>query len=307
MKKKLLFFSFKLFLFFLITIFCFTQYFRYGSVINFEPKNSINDLCNSDSENVVCFFGRRFCHPGYSGEFCTEKLQPANPWYTSDCPNLKEKRTFDVNFPLNMLSSGENCPNENKIKNLSKCAYLCFSHEITGVAQIPLNLWKLVQQNEFEVWKNSFGSNDRGAEHIEGFGNYIKLPKYLGNYLEIGCGPYTQTQFIINHEFESITLLDPGAENYIKSTPGCTYKDGQLKGKKVNVYSFGAEKLDNYKAKFDTLLSINVVEHVWDAFKFFNNIYNALKPGGILIYHDRFYPNPGYGDRVLGILHFNSK
>jgi SAM-dependent methyltransferase len=52
--------------------------------------------------------------------------------------------------------------------------------------------------------------------------------------------------------------------------------------------------------KFDTLLCINVIEHVWDAYEVLENIYNALKPGGILIYHDRFYPSPEYGDAVLG-------
>jgi SAM-dependent methyltransferase len=226
----------------------------------------------------------------------------ANPWYTDDCPNLNQAKTFDENMPTNMLSSGKNCPNDDTSKGASKCAYLCFSHEVTGVAQIPLSLWKIVQKNEFDVWKGSYGSSDRGGEHIEGFGQYASLPDNLGNYLEIGCGPYTQTQFIINHQFKSITLLDPGANNYIKHTPGCTYKNGTLKGKKVDVLSFGGEKLEDekYKEAFDTILAINVVEHVWDAFKFFNNIYNALKPGGIVIYHDRFYPYPSYGDRVLG-------
>ena len=52
--------------------------------------------------------------------------------------------------------------------------------------------------------------------------------------------------------------------------------------------------------KFDSLLCINVIEHVWDAYEVLENIYNALKPGGILIYHDRFYPTPEYGDAVLG-------
>jgi len=258
--------------------------------------------CQSNTENSVCFFGRRFCYPGYTGEFCTEKLKVANPWYTHDCPNLNEQKTFDENMPMSMLSSGKNCPDEQSFKGVSKCAYLCFSSEVTGVAQIPLSLWKIVQKNEFDAWKGSYGSNDRGGEHNEGFGQYSSLPENLGNYIEIGCGPYTQTQFIINHQFESITLLDPGASNYIKHVPGCTYRNGTLKGKKVDVLSFGGEKLEDkmYKEKFDTILAINVVEHVWDAFKFYNNIYNALKPGGILIYHDRFYPYPSYGDRVLG-------
>lgn len=259
--------------------------------------------CNSSSDNAVCFFGRRFCQPGFTGEFCTEKLKVANPWYTDDCPNLDQPRTYDENMPKSLLSSGKNCPNEAGFKLASKCAYLCFSHEVTGVAQIPLNLWKEVQQNEFELWTKIVAyDNDRGNEHLQGFSNYSKLPETLGNYLEIGCGPYTQTQFIIDHQFESITLLDPGANNYILHVANCTYRDGTLRGKKVNVLSFGGEKLEDekYKDAFDTILAVNVIEHVWDAYKFLNNIYNSLKQGGILIYHDRFYPTPGYGDGVLG-------
>jgi hypothetical protein len=271
---------------------------------SFNSHDSLKELpCNISTESSVCFFKRRFCHPGFTGEFCTEKLENANPWYTHDCPNLKEHITFDENMPLSMLSSGKNCPNEKSFKGASKCAYLCFSHELTGVAQIPLSLWKIVQQNEFNEWKKKYlGTDDRGKEHIEGFGNYERLPQNLGKYLEIGCGPYTQTQFIINHTFESITLLDPGADNYIKHTAGCTYKDGALKGKKVDILSFGGEKLGDkkYKEAFDTIMAINVVEHIWDAFKFFNNIFNTLRPGGILIYHDRFYPFPSYGDKALG-------
>lgn len=47
-------------------------------------------------------------------------------------------------------------------------------------------------------------------------------------------------------------------------------------------------------------MSINVIEHVYDAFKFLDNLYNALKPGGIIIYHDRYYKTPPDGDGILG-------
>jgi len=56
---------------------------------------------------------------------------------------------------------------------------------------------------------------------------------------------------------------------------------------------------DTNFGKFDTLLCINVIEHVWDAYEVLSNMYDALKPGGILIYHDRFYPFPQYGEKVL--------
>jgi len=84
--------------------------------------------------------------------------------------------------------------------------------------------------------------------------------------------------------------------------PGCSYLNGKLKDKPVRLLSYGAEKLisDSDFGKYDTVLSINVIDHVQDAYKFLSNLYNALKPGGILVFHDRFSPNPQYLDCSLG-------
>ncbi len=116
----------------------------------------------------------------------------------------------------------------------------------------------------------------------------------MGNYIEVGSGPFTQTQFIINRTFEHITLLDPGIEGYLRDVPGCAYINGTLDGKKVRLLKYGAEKLseDEQFGNFDTLLAINVIDHIWDAYQFLSNLYNALKPGGILIYHDKFSVTP---------------
>lgn len=59
----------------------------------------------------------------------------------------------------------------------------------------------------------------------------------------------------------------------------------------VRVVSRGGEILEsNHNNKgYDTLISINVVEHVQDAFQYLTQLYLAIKPGGILIYHDRYY------------------
>ena len=63
----------------------------------------------------------------------------------------------------------------------------------------------------------------------------------------------------------------------------------------VNVISTGGESLinaDSTKQKqYDTLISINVIEHVQDAFQYLTGLYVSLKPGGILIFHDRYYSN----------------
>jgi len=64
----------------------------------FGTKNQEQD-CHPNKHSV-CFIGKRFCHPGYTGELCDEKLVPANPWYTADCKNLKQDITFDIDMPL---------------------------------------------------------------------------------------------------------------------------------------------------------------------------------------------------------------
>jgi Methyltransferase domain len=49
------------------------------------------------------------------------------------------------------------------------------------------------------------------------------------------------------------------------------------------------EKVKEEKEYFDTLISINVIEHTQDAFKYLTGLYLSLRKGGLLIFHDRYY------------------
>jgi len=82
---------------------------------------------------------------------------------------------------------------------------------------------------------------------------------------------------------------DPGADTYMQYTKHCKYKNGTFFGRKVKVLSYGAEDLTNDPmfGQYDTLMSINVIEHVSDAFQVLSNLHDALKNNGIIIYHDR--------------------
>ena len=64
--------------------------------------------------------------------------------------------------------------------------------------------------------------------------------------LEIGCGPYTQTQSILRAASTtlSITLVDPLARLYMERTKGCTYREQRLQGRPVRVLSVAAESLE---------------------------------------------------------------
>jgi len=78
-------------------------------------------------------------------------------------------------------------------------------------------------------------------------------------------------------------------------TKNCKYKNGTFFGRKVKILNFGAENLqsDSSFGQYDTLMSINVIEHVSDAFYVLSSLYEALKKNGIIIYHDRslYYKN----------------
>jgi hypothetical protein len=79
---------------------------------------------------------------------------------------------------------------------------------------------------------------DRVGEALQGFRHYKKVRVPLGHVLEIGCGPFTQSGFLIDElrsrgvdpGVTSVTLADPGIESYLVNTPGCAYKDGKLRG-----------------------------------------------------------------------------
>ena len=74
-------------------------------------------------------------------------------------------------------------------------------------------------------------------------------------------------------------------------TKNCKYKNESFFGRKVRILNYGAENMQNdpYFGQYDALMSINVIEHVSDAFYVLSNLYGALKKNGILIYHDRYF------------------
>ena len=51
---------------------------------------------------------------------------------------------------------------------------------------------------------------------------------------------------------------------------------------------------------FDTVILINVIEHVSDLFLFLSRIYFSLKPGGLLIFHERWHDDAEASNCALG-------
>lgn len=263
------------------------------------------------------FFQTKICHPGRTGKQCTEQLNPANPWYVEDCPNLRLSNSLNLNVSLQDLRGRESChpPGNSMGLPLSYCAYLCYAHPLTGVAVIPFSIWKAAQVAEAKAWNGHTGSAyDVSTEHIEGFEKYSILNGfYLGDVIEVGAGPWTQTRAILDsikseNNVKSFTIHEPLAEFYKRNTPACAYKSGKLAkidgsgnyAFPVTILGERGETLTDKHVQYDTLVAMNVIEHVQNAYEYLEGLYKTIKPGGLLIFHERFFENPVDGDKVLG-------
>jgi len=229
-------------------------------------KVRANSRCNPKCQHGWCFINKCFCQPGFEGSDCTVESTKTVPPCSSDSDS-------------------------------------CYVTDY-GVAVVSWPRWKFAQENEKANWgTGSVETHDRANEHYDGFGSYKILPHHLGDVMEIGAGPFGQIKYIIenrNSTVSSITLWEPGILYYVKNTPHCTYKDGKLLGLRTILVNAGAEDLF-IKEAYDTLIIINVLEHVENAFLVMENAYNSLKPGGIFIFNDRWWDKYDlYGQKYGG-------
>lgn len=166
----------------------------------------------------------------------------------------------------------------------------------TGITKVDGQRWQTAQDVERYTWFKLCPdfSDDRSAEHLAAFGGYGAVPSHCGDVLEIGCGPFTQSRSVLSgRTLQSLTLLDPLLASYL-SHPHCTYKNGTLYGTPVNLFALPAEELPP-EMKLDTIICINVLEHVRDAGMVIQKAIRALRDGGILILgekcHDDYHPS----------------
>jgi SAM-dependent methyltransferase len=266
--------------------------------------------CN---KHAFCFLGACYCHPGYdSSTHCTKKLPitKLNPWQSKGCLALKKEKTFYSNMSLENIGAefhrdGSLCP-----KYIKSCAYLCFSHITYGVAVVPRSLWLQAQQAEAALWKSigkiwkTSDANDRALEHWEAFDHFSCLSEStsLGEVIEVGAGPWTQIKGFLkvrpDFRITKLTIAEPLAHHYISEIHSCSYATVT----KLNKWDKGTHEFPvrimnvdgqgiSYDKQYDTLISVNVLEHVQSAFDYLSRLFTILKPGGLLIFHDRYYLN----------------
>ena len=59
--------------------------------------------------------------------------------------------------------------------------------------------------------------------------------------------------------------------------------------KNMCIITLHTETSVSFETKFDTVMVTNVIEHVQNAVDFLHGLHKSLKPGGLLVFHDRYY------------------
>jgi SAM-dependent methyltransferase len=160
------------------------------------------------------------------------------------------------------------------------------------IIKTSIERWNEAQFYEHKTWMiNGLNkSDDRNYEHSAMFNNYISVPfSNIKNFIELGCGPFTNTRLLVNRLEQNckISLLDPLAEKYL-SHPNCSYKNGFIKNRLINLISLPIEKY-NINHKFDCILMNNVLEHCFDINMIFEKIISMLEQDGIFIFSDVYF------------------
>jgi SAM-dependent methyltransferase len=115
------------------------------------------------------------------------------------------------------------------------------------------------------------------------FEGYSFLPEHLGDYIELGCGPYTNTRLVVEgRTADRIVCSDPLADDYV-TFKGRWLADAAEKGL-IEVDSHPIEDLPYPPGSFDAVVLINVLDHVMDADACLRTAIDLLKPGGYFIF-----------------------
>lgn len=210
-----------------------------------------------------------------------------------------------------------------------------FLSEKDGIFHVSAERWKTAQTTERKHWMELglSNGNDRNDQHYGAFDNYRALRGLkFQNAIELGCGPFTNLRLIANvAEIAACTLLDPLIETYL-SHPNCFYtrevmfrdlpvqvgpiplsklwrEAGRFPGvlsrvrrrRKIPVRRIIAEPIETMPVseRYDLVVIINVLEHCYDVREVVARILAIMKPGSILVFHDKLYDHEMVKETVV--------
>lgn len=177
-----------------------------------------------------------------------------------------------------------------------------------GTTTSLIESWDSSQIWESNIWEATNAEQDRVDQHMHWFDNYealrvlIKDGHRLGNVVEIGCGPFTQSipllKLMGTDSLDSLTLVDPLIDVYLRKVRHVPYRDvsRNMFGKPTNLVRIGAEEAGYLLQReyFDTVIMLNVIEHGKSAPKILQTLWQLLRLGGVLVFHEYNYEDRGF-------------
>jgi hypothetical protein len=140
--------------------------------------------------------------------------------------------------------------------------------------------WQQAQKDELHYWSTQGpDGDDWNAWWAEQFNNYEFLRRHHPNdYIEVGCGPYagnTKRILKVCPSIKTVVLQDPLMPEFQAQGKASTKMPGMWSGGKLETFKWAF--------RFDTMVCINVLDHVHDVAACFRTMDDHLYSGGMLI------------------------
>lgn len=160
----------------------------------------------------------------------------------------------------------------------------------TFVGEVSHERWLNAQRHELQTWMaEPADGEDWNNWWAQKFDNYQFMKEQkVDSILEVGCGPYAKNLELfvrsIGYRPSRILLEDPLMQEYVQlgksicrfiGQPGVSLIPVQME--EVNFQKVGLQQVD-------VVLCNNVLDHVESVSRCFENMWDALTPGGLLIF-----------------------
>lgn len=164
-----------------------------------------------------------------------------------------------------------------------------------GITRVDAARWQRAQEYERDTWliHAREWDDDKNVAHAQKFDDYKALPDDLGDFIELGCGPFTNARVIFRtHTAQSATLLDPLIKDYRQLT-NCPYRFGYELDHPdawghIPSTALIASAIEDWQPtqQYDTVVMINVLDHCRDADAVTQKVWDITRPGGWVVLFD---------------------
>jgi SAM-dependent methyltransferase len=158
--------------------------------------------------------------------------------------------------------------------------------------------WPVARPLLAVVGSRRITGDDRNLWWREQFDRFEFLPRDLGDYIELGCGPYTNTRLILRgRSAQRVVCSDPLIRTYLTFS-GRWLAEAYRAGK-VEVDDHPVEECPFPQSSFDVVVMINVLEHVQDADVCMRTATGLVRSGGFFVLGNRLVALDGLGHDPL--------